>query len=260
MIGKRFEADLRRSCLLPITALCLAIFLGPMPAAAQTTSESRREALERRAHEAKQRKREAAEKRERAQAPQREATERRQREAEERRQKAAEQEQRTRTRDAAQPALDRERARERQAEERREREQWERRQIEVNQQRMWEADRERSASRPATQSPTPGPYSIPTTRPTPSSSATSRIAASSQRICTANPVCPTANGYGNVCIGVRQAYPGTGSAQTSMQDIVSRCQAANQPDRCNASYRVTFGGGCPQQCASVASCSTTAAR
>ena len=79
-------------------------------------------------------------------------------------------------------------------------------------------------------------------------------------ICSANPACPSETGYGNVCNSVSRSYTDGGGATTGMPDIISRCQAANQPDPCGSRYRQSFGGGCAQQCASVARCSAAAAR
>lgn len=261
MRGKKPEPAMKRSSAALVAALCLTVFLGPLSAAAQTSSDGRRESIQERAHEAaEKRKREAAEKHERTQTHQREAAEKRKHEAEERRQH-----ERPQAQDRRQQAIERER--------------WERQEIVRRQNTMrdadderaanrarqnadWENDmqRRRDAARQGAQPATPGPYSLPGTRSATAPSTAPRASTSSGTICSANPYCPAANGYGNACMGVKRSYSGTGAAPTGLRDIVSRCQAANAPDLCSTDLRRSFGGGCAQQCVNVASCSATAAR
>ncbi len=83
------------------------------------------------------------------------------------------------------------------------------------------------------------------------------------RSCSASPYCPMASGYGNACKEIKG-----GSAVRS--NIVRLCQQANSPDPCGVglpgglqaqtSYRARFGGGCAQQCVSVASCPVSGSR
>jgi hypothetical protein len=259
MQGKNPDARLKCSLAAPVAALCLAVFLGPLTAAAQTSSDTRRESNQERAHEAaEKRKRESAEKHAHTQAQQHEAAEKRKREVEERRL-------RPQAQDASQKAIAREK--------------WERQEIVRRQNAMrdadnerakirsrqnadWEKDmqRQRDAARQGTPPATSGPYSLPGTQSPRAPSTTPSAAASSGTICSANPFCPASGGYGNACMGVRRTYSGAGAAQTGLRDIVSRCRAANAPDLCSTDLRLSFGGGCAQQCANVATCAATAAR
>jgi hypothetical protein len=261
MQGRKPEPALKRSSAALVAALCLAVFLGPLSAAAQTSPDGRRESIHERAHEAaEKRKREAAEKHARTQTHQREAAEKRKHEAQERRQH-----ERPQAQDRRQQAIERERW-ERQEIVRRQNTMRdaddERAEIRARQNADWENDmqRRRDAARQGAQPAAPGPYSLPGTQSAPARSTTPRASTSSGTTCSANPYCPAANGYGNACMGVKRSYSGTGAAQTGLRDIVRRCQTANAPDLCSTDLGRSFGGGCAQQCVNVASCSTTAAR
>ncbi len=261
MRGKKPEPAMKRSLAALVALLFLAPLLAPSSAAAQTSSDTRKESSEERAKEAaEKRKREAAARLERTQAQQREAAENRKRQAADKRQRAAAQ-------------------RERQAAEHGNRERWERQEIvrrqnamrdadneraaaRVRQNAEWERDmqRRRDAAREGAQPAASGPYSLPGSQLTPARPTAPAVSASSATTCSANPFCPAAKGYGNVCKSVKRSYSGAGAAQTGLRDIVSRCQAANAPDPCNTDARPSLGGGCAQQCAAVAACATASAR
>jgi len=284
MLGKNPDAGLKCGLALPVVALGLAGFLGPVTAEAQSSSEVRREPFQNHSVDSSERrKRDAAEKREQTQAQQREAAAKRQRETEERHQRDAEERRRRETtqrdrppaKHTGQQAYERERANERRAAERREKH--EREEILRRQDAMRRADEERAAARrqqdarwademrrrdagQGVQPASRGPYSLPNAYGTPAPSGTPQYTASGGTTCSAHPTCPADSGYGNVCKSVSRSYGSSGAGAAGMQDIVNRCQAANSPDPCSAKSRMTFGGGCAQQCASAARCTTAAAR
>ena len=259
MQGSRQRESSAWCCRFALTLLCLAICMAPLLPLAQTSSETRRDTEKARPSEAdreRERQREARERREREQARQKDAAERRQREAADHRQRTQAQQR------EAPEERERSQARDRQsAAERRDREEWERREIKRRQDEMREADADRAALRANPQ---------PARAPTYSQPRTTTSTSTSETTCSAHPTCPSASGYGNVCKGVQQMYSGANATGSGMRDIVSRCQAANMPELCAAdyrgdpsgatSYRLRFGGGCAQQCASVARCSTAASR
>lgn len=130
-----------------------------------------------------------------------------------------------------------------------------------------DAERRRENRTPAAPPPaavTPGPYSVPRN----SHPVAPRAATASVR-CSAHPQCNSATGYGNVCRGVQGTYAGTYALDDGMRDIVNRCRSANSPDPCGADargsqsstdFRLAFGGGCLQQCASAARCTPGSVR
>ena len=233
-------------------AALLVLALSASPALPQsstdTAAERKREAAEK--HEqaqeaAEKRKREAAERSERTQTQQREAAEKRTRQDAERRDRERWERQEILRRQNAMRDADNERAADR-----------------ARQNAAWETEmqRQREAARDGVRPAAPGPYGAPGPQSAPAKSAAPRAVASGDTLCSAVPFCPSAGSYGNVCIGAKRIYSGAGAAQTGLRDIVSRCQAANAPDPCNTDVRLSFGGGCAQQCANVATCVAAAAR
>lgn len=270
MQGKIPGAMLHPWRIVALATFCIAIGAGPAPTAAQTSTEAHKDA--KRGHDRDHDN--EHEHKKKAKTADHDAAARHQREAEERTRREAAKRERPQTRNPGQQAIDRERK----AAERREREQWERQEIVRRQDAMRDADNERAAERgrqnarwademqqrrdadrKAAQPASRGPYSLDAFG-TPAPSTAPGNSASRGTRCSAQPSCPAESGYGNVCKGVSRNYASSSSAATGLQDIVSRCRTANLPDLCNAKFHLTFGGGCAQQCASVAQCTATAAR
>jgi hypothetical protein len=150
-----------------------------------------------------------------------EAAERRKREATERNERAQ-----TQQREAAEQ-------RARQDAERRDRERWERQENTRRQNAMRDADKERAAARER-------------------QNAAWERDMQRQRQATLDGKRPAA-APGAYTIPGNQGAP-------ARSPIVSRCQAANAPDPCNTDVRLSFGGGCAQQCAAAATCAAGTAR